>query len=177
MFKVLRGFPKCPDDKYLVYRDGRIYSVWSERFLKLKPSGLGYCQCLLGMKPTKAHVAVAHAFLGPCPPGKEVNHIDGNKSNNHFSNLEYVTRSENIKHSFDVLGRKPPPGNRRPPNKETRKKMALKKYKPVWAYSFKEEEEQTFDSVEELLSYYMIHRRSFNRWLVKPNKHYKFKFI
>lgn len=177
MYRVLRGFPNCPDDKYLVYRDGRIYSVWSEKFLKLKPSGDGYCQCLLGMKFTKAHIAVAHAFLGPRPEGKEVNHIDGNKSNNHFSNLEYVTHSENIKHSYDVLGRKGNTGKRRPHSKETKHKMALKKYKPVWAYSFKEQEEQTFSSVEELLEYYNIHRRSFNRWLIKPNKHFIFKFI
>jgi hypothetical protein len=33
-----------------------------------------------------------------------VNHKDGNKHNNHFENLEWVTGSQNMKHSTHVLG-------------------------------------------------------------------------
>lgn len=46
------------------------------------------------------HTLVAAAFLGPCPEGKEVNHIDTNKSNNQDLNLEYLTHPENIQHSI-----------------------------------------------------------------------------
>jgi hypothetical protein len=45
------------------------------------------------------HQLVAAAFIGPCPPGKEVNHRDGVKTHNSFSNLEYVTRAENGQHA------------------------------------------------------------------------------
>jgi hypothetical protein len=39
------------------------------------------------------------AFIGPCPIGKEINHIDGDKTNNNVSNLEYCTSSENKAHA------------------------------------------------------------------------------
>lgn len=42
---------------------------------------------------------VAAAFIGPCPTGWFVNHVDANKLNDDVDNLEWVTPSENIKHS------------------------------------------------------------------------------
>lgn len=45
---------------------------------------------------------VAKAFI-PNPLEKpEVNHLDGNRYNNHISNLEWATRSENEKHAYDT---------------------------------------------------------------------------
>lgn len=54
------------------------------------------------------HRIVARTFLGPRPRDEqgEVNHKDGDPANNHVDNLEYVTRSQNIKHSWsEHLGR------------------------------------------------------------------------
>lgn len=45
------------------------------------------------------HRLVAEAFLPPDETRYEVNHIDGNKSNNHVSNLEWATHSENHRHA------------------------------------------------------------------------------
>lgn len=43
---------------------------------------------------------VAAAFLGPRPLGLTVNHKDGNKQNDHWTNLEYCTRLENAQHAW-----------------------------------------------------------------------------
>jgi len=48
------------------------------------------------------HYLMAITFIGPRPQGKQINHIDGNKRNNTEINLEYITASENIKHSFRI---------------------------------------------------------------------------
>lgn len=43
---------------------------------------------------------MATAFLGPPPPGHEVNHKDGVKANCAIDNLEWMTRADNLKHAF-----------------------------------------------------------------------------
>lgn len=41
------------------------------------------------------HRLVARIFLGPCPEGMQVRHLDGDQLNNAASNLRYGTQSEN----------------------------------------------------------------------------------
>ena len=58
------------------------------------------------------HRLVALTILGPCPLFHQVNHINGDKTCNWISNLEYVLPSENIQHSLWVLGRQRAKGER-----------------------------------------------------------------
>jgi hypothetical protein len=60
------------------------------------------------------HQLVALAFLGPVPNGFTVNHIDGNKLNNFYKNLEYSSRSENQKHAYALGLQKHQYGSDRP---------------------------------------------------------------
>lgn len=53
-------------------------------------------------KCIKTHRIVAESFVsGKTDLKNEVNHIDGDKCNNSASNLEWVTRKENVRHGFD----------------------------------------------------------------------------
>lgn len=71
-------------------------------------SGNGYLVVSLSNesagRKVKAHIhsLVAQAFIGPQRRGLDVNHIDGNKHNNRIENLEYTTRSRNIKHAVEI---------------------------------------------------------------------------
>lgn len=59
------------------------------------------------MRHINAHRIVASLFLKPKAGKTDVNHKDGNRQNNHVDNLEWVSRSENIRHSYDKLRSNP----------------------------------------------------------------------
>ena len=62
-----------------------------------------YLKVAFGSKSYWLHILVAETFISnPCNK-LQVNHIDGNGLNNCISNLEWVTQSENIRHSTDIL--------------------------------------------------------------------------
>jgi hypothetical protein len=54
------------------------------------------------VKIISAHRLVALCFVNNPNNYTEVNHIDGNKQNNYYKNLEWCTRSRNVQHSFDL---------------------------------------------------------------------------
>ena len=76
------------------------------RILNPKPTGRGYLQVCFYIdgkrKRPMVHTLVLETFGSPKPRGQECNHIDGNKTNNHIENLEWVSRRYNVKHAFDI---------------------------------------------------------------------------
>lgn len=95
------------DERYMVSECGHVYSKIKNRWLKPNKSDLGYLRLeVLNPRTGKCfsavHRIVALTFYGNPPEGKgEINHIDGDKENNHVNNLEWCSRSENIQHGFD----------------------------------------------------------------------------
>lgn len=107
-----------------VERWGGIYEVSSEgrvrrgnRVLKPHVTGAGYRQATASLngdrtiKQASVHRLVAEAFLGGIPDSMQINHKNGIRTDNRVENLEVVSCSDNLRHSFRVLGRKSPMGS------------------------------------------------------------------
>jgi hypothetical protein len=90
---------------YWVTNFGRVYSAKSSKWLKLYTRDHKY-MCypefkVNGETTTRVHRCVAELFVEKSDKSKDqVNHIDGNKSNNHYTNLEWVTQTENQQHAW-----------------------------------------------------------------------------
>lgn len=94
--------------RYFATEDGEIFSKITNRYLCCKGDKNGYLRVGLTsddgvLKTHKIHRLILLTFK-PIPNASEmvVNHIDGVKSNNHVSNLEWSTTVENIRHAFDT---------------------------------------------------------------------------
>lgn len=94
-------------NSYLIYEDGKVWSKKTRRFIKQFLNRGGYFILNLsrvGEKPKshRVHRLVAEHFLLKGDDLKDVNHIDGNKQNNHVSNLEWSNKSLNGKHAYEL---------------------------------------------------------------------------
>ena len=92
--------------RYAVSNKGRIKNCETGRIMKTSISDRGYESITLSLYGTRytkpVHRMVAEAFLYGEHYGEDVNHIDGNKLNNHADNLEWCSRQHNIQHAFSI---------------------------------------------------------------------------
>ena len=102
-WKVIKDF-----SYYKINNKGEIYSLYSDKILKNKLHPKGYLYIGLHKNKVKygrkIHRLVAEAFIDNPENKPQVNHKDGNKSNNKVSNLEWSTDQENKDHAINLFG-------------------------------------------------------------------------
>ena len=91
---------------YTLYEDGTVHSGKLDLILQARQSSNGYLIVTLDGKQLSVHRLVATHFLPNPYNYSQVNHKDGNKLNNHYSNLEWCTEKQNIQHAFETGLRK-----------------------------------------------------------------------
>ena len=91
------------NEMYSVTEDGKVINNKRNKERKACIDKYGYLKVGLNERNKKyfVHRLVALTYIEN-PDNKEtVNHKDGNKLNNHVSNLEWMTNAENINHAFN----------------------------------------------------------------------------
>jgi len=111
-----------PETTYEVSDLGRVRSLphidhrgfpWPGKVLKpFRDGKRGYVAVSIHNKRTKVHRLVATAFHTPGPGQDQVNHKNGQRSDNRACNLEWCTAQENSAHSYRELGRKSSGGHK-----------------------------------------------------------------
>jgi hypothetical protein len=94
------NFPDC--NGYMISNYGRVYNKISNIMIIPFQNRNGYMECKVYEVNKLIHRLVKQTFEPiPNPEDYDVNHKDTCKQNNHDTNLEWMTRSENVKHAFD----------------------------------------------------------------------------
>jgi hypothetical protein len=96
-WKIIEGHPT-----YKISPCGKVYSIVMKKVLNPKPEPRGYIHVKLNRKHHSVHCLVAKHYI-PNPDNlSEVNHLDGNKTNNVATNLEWASHAQNIQHAVDT---------------------------------------------------------------------------
>lgn len=147
IYKQCEFVPDFPN--YLVNKNGEIYSIKGKVVpykLKYKIDKYGYQIVALSNENGKKHIGVhrvvAITFLDNPMDLPEVNHKDGDKTNNTVDNLEWCTTKFNINHAFD--------------NKLNKTGIDNWKSSPVIAYRNNNEIDGIYENILDCSRYYNI---------------------
>lgn len=98
-FKKIKDY----EHEYAINKEGKILSLLTDQYVETAVDTKGYLTVNLykdGKRKTKrVHILVAETFIPNPNELPVVNHIDGNKTNPNYENLEWTSYSENTLHA------------------------------------------------------------------------------
>jgi hypothetical protein len=99
-FRDIPGFPGYKISEY-----GKVYSEKRNIFIAEARNWGGYMVVTISdpsgyRAPRKVHRLVYRTYIGELEDGKVIDHKDNNKDNNHYTNLQQITPSQNSTKSF-----------------------------------------------------------------------------
>ncbi|MGL5049538.1 MAG: HNH endonuclease [Fusobacteriaceae bacterium] len=150
-----------PDFEHIrIYENGDVFNEKTKRFIEGDLNNGGYSRVSFyanGSKHRKfRHRLVSEYFLSDTySEDLQVNHIDGNKTNNHFINLENVTQSQNEQHKQKFLN----------PKKTTKKVLSV--INGV---------EEIFESQKDFMERFNVSQTTASNWLLWKSKSRTLKF-
>jgi hypothetical protein len=115
--QIIETWKQIPGyNQYEISNTGIVKSLKYNKKRHLKQElNKGYLRVTLSknnvQKRFQVHVLVAKMFCNGFSSNREVNHKDFNRTNNLYTNLEWLTRSENEKYTY-THGRKRPPATK-----------------------------------------------------------------
>ena len=92
-------------NKYEISEYGQIRNIKTHKVLKIHKTDNGYWGVCVSLgnrqnkKHIKIHIAVACTYIPQNHENLVVNHKDGNKNNNYYMNLEWITQKDNMQHA------------------------------------------------------------------------------
>lgn len=98
--------PIANHEMYSISDEGEVFSGKLGIKLSLRTNSNGYLIVTLNGKQLAVHRLVAKHFIPNPYDYDQINHKDGNKTNNNVSNLEWCTAKDNIQHALQTGLRK-----------------------------------------------------------------------
>lgn len=110
---------KIVEDHYAAFPSGNIYNLHGH-MMEGAIGRDGYKHAIINRKNHDLHRIIAETFIPNNDSLEQVNHINGIKTDNRVDNLEWCTRSDNLKHAFANGLERPMCGENNPIHKLTK---------------------------------------------------------
>lgn len=149
----------CWEETYEINKNGEVRNKLTKKYIKGDINNAGYYRVCLYQKPRKQryfrHRLVAEVFLPNPNNYKEVNHIDGDKSNNSVFNLEWSNRTHNEREAH---------------------RTKIKEYKPYYVI-FNNGMKKNYEFAIDLANELKVTKRTVQNYLQRKSKGYLDKGI